>query len=244
MRLIVFILILLTSPAYADATLTPSNLTSGASSTDATSYATASISPTAHAIVFVTAYSRQAVGTTTPTVTGDNLTCATEDSVLQGTNRQTTFIRCRSSATTTGTLTIDFAGNTQTSAAWIVDQFTGSDSTGSAGSGAIVQNPTATTGTSTSTSITLADLSKSSNIYYSVISHDSTDNVTAGGTSTELAETETAENSQTLQSQYGTDTTQTTSWLTNSRAWEAMAFEIKSAGTNLEGSTINASTIN
>lgn len=64
-----------------------------------------------------------------------------------------------------GIITIDFAGQTETGAAWSIVQYTGMDTTGVNGSGAIVQSVTNSTGgaNATSLTVTLAAFSNANN---------------------------------------------------------------------------------
>jgi hypothetical protein len=81
------------------------------------------------------------------------------------------------SSPSSGAITIDFAGQTQTDVIWSVEQCSGMDTTGTNGSGAVVQSAvnnvagTFSTGTFT---VTLAAFSDTNNGAYGVITCDNT----------------------------------------------------------------------
>ena len=210
----------------SEAALVPSVLVTSSSNTDATSYTTASITPASYALVIAVVYSRQAVGATTPTLTGNGITWVQEDTVDQGTNRRTTLFRGMVASPTTEAVTIDFAGNTQTACGWLISQITGADTSGVDGAGAIVQNPTATTGTGTASSLTLAAFQNPKNMAFAVHSKN---NGTAyqPGTFTMLQQQLMTENTQILNTQYQINKTAVSASWSGSEAWECMAVEVK-----------------
>lgn len=126
--------------AYADISWT--ELTTSASTTNAASYATASITPAANKPVYLGVINNQASGTSpTPTATGNGLTwvlVATVDMV--NLSRRLTVFRALGATPSAGAVTIDFAGNTQASACWSIQQATGADISGTNGSGSVVQS--------------------------------------------------------------------------------------------------------
>lgn len=185
-RLILLLGLLLWScPSWAAIGVT--QLTSGSDSTDASSYTTASITPTANACVLLTVHNRISVadadGPTTPTVTGNSLTWVVVRSKggygAPNFNRRQTVFRARGASPSTGTIAIDFSGETQTHATWSVTEFTGVDQSGTHCSGGIVQdvgadeagvNGTTSTGTLTN------NISSAANLTYA--SHITTSNLT------------------------------------------------------------------
>lgn len=115
-----------------------SNLTKG-NSAAASSVNTASITPSANALVLVTV-SNGSSSDVQPTISGCSLTFVAITSFENNQNRFTVF-RALGASPTTGALTIDFAGNSQDQTlVWAVDQATGVNKTGTNGSGAIVQS--------------------------------------------------------------------------------------------------------
>ena len=123
------------------------NLTSFQDSTDATSYATASITPTANYLVLASVTSSKSGTPDTPTLSGNSLTWVQYNQIAydtSGTQRTTTFFRAMGASPSAGALTADFGGATQTACVIVVDQFSGVDTSGTNGSGAIVQSVTGT----------------------------------------------------------------------------------------------------
>jgi hypothetical protein len=211
--------------------LAASNLTSGSDTTDATSYATASITPTGNALVLLTVATRRAAGNpSAPTATGNGLTwveVGTQLSSGSG-NRRITILRAMGASPSTGAITINIA-ETQTECVWSVDQFTGTDTSGTNGSGAVVQSVETDDGGSTATSglVTLAAFGSANNMAYGGKVHTSNGTTTPGSGFTELVDVAVAESGTGFQTEYKlNDTTVDWSW-TGSHTWFAAALEIK-----------------
>ncbi len=160
-------------PASAPVGVTAANLTYDFNTTGATSYTTASISPAANKLYILTVANKiPSAGTpNTPTVTGAGMTwtqIATRRDTSSGDNgRRITMFRALSASPGSGALTIDLGGQTQGNCAWSVDEFSNIDTTGTNGSGAIVQEAdNDVTGTLTSSSVTLAALGSPNNAVY------------------------------------------------------------------------------
>ncbi|HEY6021944.1 MAG TPA: hypothetical protein VIY48_19405 [Candidatus Paceibacterota bacterium] len=105
-----------------------SNLTSGGSGTNATSYSTASVSPALGGMLLVAVETDIGAGTPTkPTVSGlsgtwaEVVDCYFDQS---GTQYRLTVFRC-TNYTGVGALTVDYAGATQGGASWSVDLISG-----------------------------------------------------------------------------------------------------------------------
>ncbi len=99
------------------------NLTSDVSLTDGSSYATASISPSAnHLLLAVVASFRNGAGTVAPTVTGLGLTWTQIVTTVTGDDKlRITIFRAFSPTTPTpGALTFDFGGQTQDRCLWSI----------------------------------------------------------------------------------------------------------------------------
>lgn len=227
-KILPFFALLLASNAWAALAVT--GLTSSSSTVDATSYTAASIDPSDNALVFAVAFSRQAVGSTTPTISGNGITWVEEDTTLQGsTNRRITVFRGLVATPSADTPVIDFAGNTQTEGSWAFFQITGTDTSGTNGSGAIVQNPTATTGSGTATSLTLAAFGSANNMAVAFNTHDSTAATTNTTGFTELYDVAVAENAQLIQVEYLLNTTGIAASWSGTQLWGCIAFEVKEA---------------
>ena len=159
-------------PAKGFAAITAADLTRGGSNLAATSYTTASITPSSNNLVL--AWVTNSKTTTAPdntTLSGNGLTWVRVATVTWGTStsvsprRRTTLFRAMGAAPTSGTVTIAFGGASQTGCLWSIQQFAGVSTSGTDGSGAVVQSVTnwADNVSTGGLSITLAALSSSMN---------------------------------------------------------------------------------
>jgi hypothetical protein len=164
------------------------NLTSGSDPTSTTSWSTASITPTANNLILISFVLRNgsSVNPTVSSVTGNSLTWVLVNSInydSSGTSRRTKFVyRALGSSPTSGAVTIT-AGETDSGAIWTVDQFSGVDTSGTNGSGAIVQSATNKdeAASSSTLTVTLSAFSSSANATFGVFaSADGNDTTTAG----------------------------------------------------------------
>lgn len=145
--------------------VTQSPLGSLATTTGATSY-TVSITPTANRLVVVSVYARRATSTTTPTASGNSLTyveITNLSMVAGGTPGRITVFRAMGASPSSGNITIDFAGETQDGCCVSVSEYDGVDTSGTHGSGAVVQSGTGTAGSGTAMSVTLAAFGDATN---------------------------------------------------------------------------------
>ncbi|MEZ0342455.1 hypothetical protein ACAG25_21040 [Mycobacterium sp. pV006] len=130
--------------------VTRNALTSGSSVTNALSYNSDIVTPAGQALVlaFVVSF-RPALGGTPslPTLSGNGLPWRQVQTVLGGAqvNRRLSCFRAMGPAPTTGPVTIDFGDQTQDLCAWSIVEFTGVDTDGAAGAGAITQSQIGTT---------------------------------------------------------------------------------------------------
>lgn len=167
-------------------TVAPTNLTSGGGAVT-TSAVTASVTPTANALILLSVSARNgnSIDPTTPTVSGNGLTWVLVNSITSdntSTSRRMNFLfRAMGSAPTSGAITITF-GETETDASWSVDQFTNVVQTGTNGSGAVIQNVAANdlTGAATSLTVTLAAFAASTNATFGFFGTDGAAGATAG----------------------------------------------------------------
>jgi len=125
-----------------------SNLTSGTDNVDRATYTTASVSPTANRLIFVsiTAFDTSTTTPSTPAVTGNGITYdLVEDCLVDvaGSDRAGAWIfRGMSGSPSSGAISIAFSGiptdGVLNACAWIVDQSSADvDTSGTNGSGAI-----------------------------------------------------------------------------------------------------------
>ncbi len=155
---------------YATAAITTTLVADASSSTDATTYTTASITPTANNLVLAWVTNTRASSPTIPTLSGNGLTWVQVATVTWGTisapTARTTLFRAMGAAPSAGIVTIDFAGSTQTGVGVSIIQFGDVDISGTNGSGAVVQSVTGSTDSATAAaglSITLAALGNAAN---------------------------------------------------------------------------------
>lgn len=150
------------------------NLTSGGDADGTSSSTTASVSPSANKLELITVTSRTNISANPniPTLTGNGLTWEQVNTVLWdtagGSRKRVTMFRAMGALPSSGTITIDFDGQAQTHVAWVLDEFTNMDTTGTDGSGAIVQSAVNadTTGGATSLTVTLGAFSSANNATY------------------------------------------------------------------------------
>lgn len=139
-----------------------------------TSQASASYTPSANQLVLCIVESRTAitVDPTQPTLTGNGLTWVVVATIVfddtSSSRKRITVFRSMGASPTTGAVTADFAAQTQTDVGIVVDQFSGVDTSGTNGSGAVVQSASAkdNTGTATSLTATLAAFGSANNATY------------------------------------------------------------------------------
>lgn len=130
--LILSLLLLVSGEALATLS-SPTSLNSGTSSGDLTSYTTGSITPAVGSIQFLFVSNTRLSAPTLPTVTGAGRTWTQMSggtAVSAGDDRRVTGFFAISGAPSTGVLTIDFGGVTQTGCLWSISESTGHSTTG------------------------------------------------------------------------------------------------------------------
>lgn len=159
--------------------ITETNLTSAADTTDASSWTTASITPTGNSLVEAAVASSLLAGPAAPTLSGNGLTWVQVATRTFASTRRITLFRALAASPSSGSVTIDFGGVTQLACAWSISEYAGADTSGTNGSGAIVQSAT-NFGTSTTPSVTLAAFGSSDNATYGTFSVNNTGGFTVG----------------------------------------------------------------
>jgi Putative Ig domain len=167
------------------------HLTSGDNSTGGTSATTASISPTANSLVIVSVSGGLNAGTI-PTVTGAGGTWTlikyTDDNGGFGGNHGVALFRDLSASPGSGALTISFGGVSENHIDWSVDQFSSVNTSGTHGSGAIVQSVAGnSSATETGQTITLAALGSPNNAAMGFLRKTGANIIVAGTGFTELS---------------------------------------------------------
>lgn len=215
----------------------PTSLTSDSSTTDAASYDTASITPSANALVLVAVISSKAnPPSAAPTLSGNGLTfveitTVTWSSIATPTRRVTLF-RAMGASPSAGAITIDFGGTTQTNCLWSVVQYTTADTTGTNGSGAIVQSATNAANSANGLTVTLAAFGDTVNNWaYGCFSKNDIETIDPGAGFTEFHEAAVLSPANQLQAEWklGEDTSVDVTHTGTARNYGGIAVEVKAA---------------
>lgn len=155
----------------APSAITCSSLTSGYSAVGATSIATASVSPGSNRLIVAVFQSALAAGPAAPTVTGNGLTWVQIQTLQYHTSnaRRITFFRALGAAPTPGAITASYGATSQTAFSWSIVECANVDTSGTNGSGAVVQNATNTATGATSISNTLAALGAATSVHLGAV---------------------------------------------------------------------------
>lgn len=209
-------------------TISVSALTSGTNTTDATSFATASVSPGSNRAIYLGVLASSSAGDTTPTATGNGLTWVAEDSVVvtASNNRRLTVFRAMGASPSAGAITISWGATTQLSAAWIVVECTNANTSGTNASGATRQSVTNTVATGTSLTGTLAALDHANNVHLCFLGND-VGSVTPDADFAELADVGVAGALIRIQASWATNETACTNTFSSGNAG-CISLEVKS----------------
>jgi hypothetical protein len=220
------------NPTGSYTPITAVNLTSNTSSAAGNTVTTASISPGANKLDIVTVQGFISSNNSVPTVTGagGTWTQITTAVTADGT-RRTTLFRDLSASPGSGPLTISF-GQGQNPASWSVDEFSNTDTTGTHGSGAIVQSvPFAqSTTTTTGASISLAAFFSPHDVAFGSMRINQNQKITAGAGFTELANVVNAAGGSGLENEWALNLSPLTwTWPSQGTQLTGVGVEIKSA---------------
>lgn len=213
-----------------------SNLTSGSDSVDRQSYSTASITPSANKLILLSIAARHAsLDPVDPVVTGCGLTWVKVNSVNwdnSGSQKRTHLYRAMGASPSTGAITMDFSAQTaQNDVLWSVDEFDGVDTSGTNGSGAVVQSVTNFNNNSPSNglTITLAAFGSTNNATFGVFGTDTNTGHAVGAGFSSLAYAQTSAGGLGIESEFkNTNDTSVDYAVTNSLIG-GVAIEIKAA---------------
>ena len=163
------------SGSAADAAVSPdveiNTLDSGKSESNTTVYTTGTFQPAGNSLVLLAVASKSVSSgdNVVPTVTGNGLTWVEVDNEIPQANyTRLTVFRAMGSSPTSGQATITFSA-TQDSILWDIQEFANVDTSGTNGSGAIVQT-VSNTATATSVTVTLAAFGATDNATYGAFS--------------------------------------------------------------------------
>lgn len=198
---------------------------------DATSGLTAactSVTPTANALVLFCIWYRNSDANSDPgdpssVVGGGSQTYDKVTSVVHDTRRRIAVYRARQSSWTAGVITATFGVNV--TAIMHVLEFAGIDTSGTNGSGAIVQSAT-NTGSSTTLTVSLAAFGSANNVSFGFMAHSANEAHTPGSGYTEL--TDVAGGNSSATEWFIGDDDPDMSWTTSS-ACTGIGIEIKAA---------------
>lgn len=168
--------------------ITATNLTFGGDTDGNSTATTSSVSPSSNKLQLLTVSSRTGITTdpNQPTVTGNSLTWVAINTIVYDTTgssrRRETLFRALGASPSTGAISIDFGGQNQTNVIWNLDEASGMDTSGTNGSGAIVQSATNKdeSGAASSLTVTLGAFGSTANVAYGSFSTDTTTTYTAG----------------------------------------------------------------
>ena len=224
-RLALLLWLCVASPAWA--AITQASLTSGTDAVDNTIFTTASITPTANNLVIAVINNRATdPNADDPSLSGNGMTWVEITNVLwSATNRRLTMLRAMGASPSAGAVTITF-NNTQTDCHWSIFEFAGVDTSGTNGSGAVVQSATNTDNPITSLTVTLAAFGSATNGAASGFVHNAAEASTPDTDWTEIHDLNGTAVGLETQWRATSDTTAAASWATSSRG-AGIAIEIK-----------------
>ncbi len=201
-RIIAAVLAFIIGAQPVMAAVSCSVLTASSSTTNATSHTTASVTPGADRLILVaTAQTRSAATACTDNdvtgITGNGLTwvhinrqCFSD----AGSPTNTVELwRSMGSSPSSGAVVFDFSGTTQLNAAWAVIECTGTDTSGTNGSGAVVQSVINKAEPGTSLTATLGAFGSAGNATLGVFANSTNQAITEGSGFTELTEQQVSE---------------------------------------------------
>lgn len=242
-KLLTVTLVLALSTNSALAAVVCTVLTQSTSTSNVTNYTTASVTPTANALVLLaTVATRNSTTCSDNDVTGvagNGLTWVNIDRQCfsnAGSPVQTVELwRTMGASPSGGTINFDFSATTQLNASWAVIECTGVDTGGTNGSGAIVQSAKNLIEPGTSLTVNLAAFGSANNATLGAFGNSTNQAVTHGSGFTELAEQQNSEG-QTLQVQWrnDNDTSVDASWPSVDAG--GVAIEIKAAAVSADTS--------
>lgn len=209
---------------------TATHLTSSYNNVDATSFATASISPTASRWLVADVWSRDDVGSiAAPTITGLSLSWTTEHTKIPaaGTHQVTRAYAATGGSPGSGAITFNFGAATHDGCAWIVYEL----SSDVDAADPFVQSVSIDV-TGTSISVTLAAFGSSDNRPLICAAHRANEISNPEAGYTEIGDVSGTGPDEGFAAAYHgttTDTTPSYSWVTNTSPCIAIASEIKAA---------------
>lgn len=187
------LLILLLWGSVSHAAVSASLLTAGLENTNGTTASTASITPGSNKLVLACIRTRRVGAITDPAVTGNGLTwvkvAGVDFATIASVTQHLYVYRAMGASPTSGAVTIDAsAAGSQTSYSWSIVELSGTDTTGTNGSGAVVQSATTRTDANTTLAPALAAFGSASNATFGCFGGGSNNAITEEGGWTELSD--------------------------------------------------------
>lgn len=173
----------------ADA-LSMTDLTNSVTTTNANSYTTASITPTANHLILAWIMNSDTTNPATPTLAGNGLTwvqiTTVSSQVVSGQYKRVTVFRAMGASPTSGTITI--TASSSTGAGWDIQDWSGIDTSGTNGSGAIGVSNTNSASAATSLTVTLSSFNAKLNATAMAIATSANARVTQENGYTEVSD--------------------------------------------------------
>lgn len=211
-----------------DVPLAPTVLVEASTTSAATSFATASISPLANQPVFAAITHLRALGSiATPTASGNGLTWTQVDTIdISAARRLTVFKAAGIASPSAGAVTFDFAGQSQDAAVWAVVQFAGAEPSADP----VVQFKRFTPAAGTSFTNTLTSTITAGNANLTFVMHRAVGGViTPDSDFAELTDKQSGASQTRLESQWALDQTSCTPSWTGSDSHTAISVEVRAA---------------
>jgi Invasin, domain 3/Bacterial Ig-like domain (group 1)/Calcineurin-like phosphoesterase len=196
-------------PPGSATSITQLLLTSGGDGANQHDYTTAPIAPAANALVTVAVLTRRSSGALTPTLSGGGMASWNEVGSVDfdptsGSRERVTVFRAMSATPGSGPLTISYASSVS-NVQWIVSQWTGVETGGTNGSGAIGQSGMTAGDGVGGLSLALGAFGNANNVAYGLVGVQANGpSVTPGAGFTEIAETSSGENTE-LEAEWATN---------------------------------------
>lgn len=201
------------------------------------SYDTDSWVPTANRLVIVAVTSTQTgASMVAPTLSGNGITYVQFATIVVtqiGLTTRLTLFHGMSASPSTGAITISFSDDPEI-CQWSVSEFSGVDTSGTSGSGAVVQSVAEqTSGAHTELVVDLATFESTNNATYGAFVNFSSTTIDPGSGFTELGETGTSSGTTSLQAEFKDTNDQTVdaTWVISSFIYLGIGVEIKAAPT-------------
>lgn len=160
----------------------------------ASSYNTASVSPSANKLILVAVFNNVSSGTPNePTLSGNGLTWTLVATTVEGTGRVSIFRALSSSAPSAGAITVSCGGQNQNRCSIAVAQFENVKRGGTNGANAVVQSTSGSSSGVNNLTINLSAFGNANNATYGFVRCNHQQNISSGSGFTELGEKNTAD---------------------------------------------------